>query len=517
MIYKSMFFLLAAAFAWQSSFAADSLRVNVPNVPLLNGRECNVLFAIDIVSDAENDVFSGVCLEFTDETDMSGIKSVALYKEGNDSVPLFVARHPRSRSLFLKAEDTLEYGKRSGYYALISLDDGASLTGIVGFSLVSVETGGGNIISEYLKGNTFRRRNAVAVRDSGCDGAAAYRIPGLVTTSEGTLVAVYDIRYESSADLQGKIKIGTSRSTDGGKTWKPMKVAVDFEGYGGLPSGQNGAGDPCILYDGKNDRLWIASLWCHGMPGKRAWMASGQGLSPEETGQLVLVSSDDDGITWSEPVNITPMVKDESWYLLLQGPGRGTVMEDGTLVFPAQFIDSTRTPNATIIYSEDAGKTWKTGSPARTKTTESQVVEYPRGALMLNMRDDRGGSRAVYVSRDKGKTWEEHPSSRSALREPVCMASLIAVKAEDNVTGKDLLIFSNPDSSSERKDITVKISLDGGLTWPKEHQILLDEGYGWGYSCLTMIDDATVGILYESSVANMTFQAIPLQDFFPME
>ena len=97
------------------------------------------------------------------------------------------------------------------------------------------------------------------------------------------------------------------------------------------------------------------------------------------------------------------------------------------------------------------------------------------------------------------------------------MASLIAVKAEDNVTGKDLLIFSNPDSSSERKDITVKISLDGGLTWPKEHQILLDEGYGWGYSCLTMIDDATVGILYESSVANMTFQAIPLQDFFSME
>lgn len=133
---------------------------------------------------------------------------------------------------------------------------------------------------------------------------------------------------------------------------------------------------------------------------------------------------------------------------------------------------------------------------------------------MLNMRDDRGGSRAVSVSRDMGATWSEHPSSRSALREPVCMASLIAVRAEDNITGKDLLLFSNPDSSVERKDITIKLSLDGGLTWPAAHQVVLDEGYGWGYSCLTMIDESTVGILYESSVANITFQAVPLKDFF---
>ena len=140
------------------------------------------------------------------------------------------------------------------------------------------------------------------------------------------------------------------------------------------------------------------------------------------------------------------------------------------------------------------------------------MVELEPGVLMLNMRDNRGGSRAVAVTEDMGLSWREHVSSRKALQEPVCMASLIRVAAEDNVLGRDLLIFSNPNTTNERKNITIKVSLDGGETWLPEHQLLLDEGYGWGYSCLTMIDRETVGILYESSVANMTFQAVKLKD-----
>jgi sialidase-1 len=92
------------------------------------------------------------------------------------------------------------------------------------------------------------------------------------------------------------------------------------------------------------------------------------------------------------------------------------------------------------------------------------------------------------------------------------MASLIAVKAEDNVLGRDLLLFSNPNSTKHRHLITIKASLDGGLTFPNEYQVMLDEDSGWGYSCLTMIDRETVGILYESSVAHMTFQAVKLTD-----
>ena len=120
----------------------------------------------------------------------------------------------------------------------------------------------------------------------------------------------------------------------------------------------------------------------------------------------------------------------------------------------------------------------------------------------------------VFSSPDM-KTWTEHPSSRSALQESVCMASLIKVNAKDNITGKDLLLFSNPNTTKGRNHITIKASLDGGLTWPTEHQVLLDEAEGWGYSCLSMIDKETVGIFYESSVAHMTFQAVKLTDLIP--
>ena len=187
-------------------------------------------------------------------------------------------------------------------------------------------------------------------------------------------------------------------------------------------------------------------------------------------------------------------------------------MSDGTLVFPTQFIDSTRIPNAGIMYSKDQGKTWKMHNMARTNTTEAQVVEIEPGVLMLNMRDNRGGSRAVSITKDLGKSWTEHASSRKALNEPVCMASLLNVKALDNVLNKDILLFSNPNTVKGRDHITIKASLDKGLTWLPEHQLLLDEDSGWGYSCLTMIDKETIGILYESSVAHMTFQAVKLTD-----
>ncbi len=165
------------------------------------------------------------------------------------------------------------------------------------------------------------------------------------------------------------------------------------------------------------------------------------------------------------------------------------------------------------MYSKDRGETWKIHNYARTNTTEAQVAEVEPGVLMLNMRDNRGGSRAVATTKDLGKTWTEHPSSRKALQEPVCMASLISVKAADNTLNKDILLFSNPNTVKGRHHITIKASLDGGITWLPEHQVMLDEGDGWGYSCLTMIDKETVGILYESSVAHMTFSGNPAERY----
>ena len=230
------------------------------------------------------------------------------------------------------------------------------------------------------------------------------------------------------------------------------------------------------------------------------------------TAQLMMSKSTDDGRTWSAPINLTAQLKHPEWYFFFQGPGRGITCKDGALVFAMQFIDKNRVPHAGIMYSKDHGKTWAISEPACNNTTEAQVAELPNGELMLNMRNQSGGGRAVYTTRDWGKTWQEHSSNIKALQEPICMGSLISVRAKDNVLGKNILLFANPNDPKERKNITIKMSFDDGKTWRSEHQVLLDDGYGWGYSCLTMIDRETVGILYESSVAQMTFQAIPLKD-----
>ena len=111
------------------------------------------------------------------------------------------------------------------------------------------------------------------------------------------------------------------------------------------------------------------------MGNARAWTNSMPGMTPDETAQLMIVKSTDDGRTWSEPINITSQVKDPSWCFLLQGPGRGITMRDGTLVFPIQFIDSLRVPHAGIMYSKDRGETWHIHQLACTNTTEAQVAE----------------------------------------------------------------------------------------------------------------------------------------------
>jgi sialidase-1 len=345
-------------------------------------------------------------------------------------------------------------------------------------------------------------RLARKVRSGGDDGVAAYRIPGLVTSKKGTLVATYDIRHANAYDLQGDIDVGISRSTDGGLTWGPMITAMDLGEWGGLPQDVNGIGDPCILVDEVTGDILLFAAWTHGgKAGQAAWWSAGDGFEPAETPQLMMVRSTDDGLTWSAPVNLTRQIKQREWHFTFQGPGRGITMADGTLVVPFQHQEADRTPAAGVMYSRDRGATWHVHEYAKINTTESQVAEIAPGVLMLNMRDNRKTGRAVYITPDLGKTWTPHVSD-GQLVEPVCMASLLRAG--------NLLLFSNPSDPADRRNITIQISEDGGKTWTRK--LLLDEGYSWGYSCLTMIDRNTVGILYESSQAHMTFQAVRLKD-----
>lgn len=524
--------------------ASDTVFIHETQIPVLIERQDNVLFYIRLDA-KESKILDEVVLDFSKSTNLADVQAIKLYYGGtealqdqnknrfapveyisshrpgatlaaNPSYSIKCAEVGPSEKVVLRGNYNLFPGVNFFWISLQMKTDASLHTKIVS-DLRAVKVDGKELYCKYISPKDITHRMAVGVRHAGNDGSASFRIPGLVTTNKGTLLGVYDVRYNSSVDLQEYVDVGLSRSTDGGKSWEKMRLPLSFGEYGGLPKAQNGVGDPSILVDTQTNTVWVVAAWTHGMGNQRAWWSSHPGMDINHTAQLVLAKSTDDGKTWSKPINITEQVKDPSWYFLLQGPGRGITMSDGTLVFPTQFIDSTRVPNAGIMYSKDRGKTWKMHNMARTNTTEAQVAEIEPGVLMLNMRDNRGGSRAIAITKDLGKTWTEHPSSRKALQEPVCMASLIHVDAKDNVLNKDLLLFSNPDTTKGRNHITIKASLDKGLTWLPEHQIMLDEAEGWGYSCLTMIDKETIGILYESSVAHMTFQAVKLTDLLGMK
>jgi sialidase-1 len=475
---------------------------------------------------------------------LKNIKRVTLYDAGRDAAftnlfntekfGLFGSTDVITPVVRIKGPSTLEAGPHY-YWVSIELHDKANLMHVITARALAVTLDGREV--KATPGRPLPLRIGVALRQHKQDNVHTYRIPGLATAKDGSLLAVYDVRRESARDLQGPIDIGVSRSTDKGNTWQPMQIAMDMGTWGGLPEKFNGVSDACILVDKNTGHIFIAGLWMHGvLDAKGKWIegltedstawnhqwrdkGSQPGFDVKQTSQFLIVKSEDNGKTWGPPVNLTRMCKQEDWWLWAPAPGQGITLRDGTLVFPTQGRGRGKA-FSNITYSKDGGKTWKTSNGAvNISTTENMAVELTDGSIMLNMRSnsnrtDTGSTngRAIAVTKDLGMTWQEHPSSRGALPEPTCMASII--RHDYVVKGKkrSVLLFSNPDSKTTRHRMTIKVSYDDGKTWSATKKILLDEGKSRGYSCLTSIDHDTIGILYESSQADMVFQKVSLKE-----
>ncbi len=322
----------------------------------------------------------------------------------------------------------------------------------------------------------------------------AFRIPGIIRTTAGTLVACFDARYNHEGDLCADIDVATVRSTDGGQTWTMPEVSMDAG-----PGYNNGCGDPCILQDPANGRIWMQSLVCH-FSGGASLGVSQTGFDKDKTGQWGMVYSDDDGKTWCKDyVNPTRQIKKEEWTTILAGPGNGIVTSKGVIVFPAQIWQRGANPNcmSTICYSTDGGKNWVYGTGVPHKTSECQVVELQDGSIMINCRNETwAGRRVVYVTKDLGKTWQAHETNCKDLVEPTCQGSIISVNSAKY--GK-LLLFSNP-KVYPRSFMTVRTSRDDGKTW--NEGLLYDARRCMGYSCQAMVDEDHVGIIYETCHTN---------------
>lgn len=481
---------------------------HAPTVPILKGLSANPAVRVSVqvpTGQAEQRYTKVSCTVNPEATGL--IRKVDVYLTGAEpfaATNLVASVQPTATGFDIPMDLKLPNGLHFLWFSIV-LKDEASIDGRIELRCRSLTDVSGKTLSVTEDGTNHSKRLGVAIRKGGDDNVNTYRIPGLVTTEKGTLLAVYDIRYVTSRDLPGNIDVGLSRSTDGGRTWSPMKVIMDM----GPPHENNGVGDPAILFDPKTKRVWVAALWSKG---NRSIAGSLPGLSPDTTGQYALAYSDDDGLTWSAPYTVTPQVKLPSWHLFFAGPGNGIAMEDGTLVFPSQYWDEKKVPHSTIIYSRDNGRSW-TGKVFGPKynTTESQVVETTPGTLMLNMRDNRGSFRSVATTNDLGKSWTEHHTSYGALPDPVCMASIIKARVTVGGAQRDILFFSNPATTSGRYNITVKASPDLGQTWPASNHLLIDQRNCYGYSSLSRIDENTVGLLYEGE-KDLYFVKIPVRD-----
>ena len=510
----------------------SSSSIQLQRVPLFIGRDNPDVLQVKIsVPDTGKTYQLTTTAFYFEENSSSGIlESVSINhsKNGEEQFEPIADSGLQLQATSVKVDATAEIGPGNHTLSFgFQVKDDAILTESFSVKNIELQFDDGFVLN-LETGSEFAYRPANVVRAAGQDNCDTYRIPGIVTTGKGTLIAVYDNRYNNSKDLQEDIDVGMSRSTDGGQTWEPMKVIMDMGEWGGNPERLNGIGDPAVLYDHTTGTIWVAALWISGFSETdMLWWASKPGMKPTETGQFVLVKSTDDGLTWSEPINITEQIKDPAWQLFFQGPGAGITLDDGTLVFPAQFkadigekaLDGGQyTAHSTIVYSKDGGETWHVGTGAKPNTTEAQVVQLADGSLMLNMRDDLNrrvkdetNGRAVAVTSDLGETWTVHPSSNSALPEPNCMASIIDTYVETDGQKKQVLFYSNPNSKEARVNMTIKTSLDGGHTWPETNQVILNENQGFGYSCMTMVDENTVGILYEG-VKELYFQKVPVEE-----
>lgn len=495
--------------AASSSESALKLQLFYPVNPLLTFSNQNPVLQLQVSVPAGHQAIKLTGLDGKFNNSGASVRSLEVYYSGNDRVyrkdSLLATFQPEEEGIQIPVAITLNPGIHYFWINALLKDD-ADMDKRISMTVSRVHTEAiPNLTPENIRSTD--QYTGIALRKAWDDEVHTYRIPGIITTDNGTLISVYDIRYKHSGDLPANIDVGMSRSTDGGRTWEPMKIIMDM----GPPHENNGIGDPSVLFDPVTKKVWVAALWSYGNNSIRD---SRPGLSPDSSGQFVLVSSDDYGVTWSDPINITAQVKNPKWHLYFNGPGNGIVMQNGTLVFPSQYWDESKKPgipHSSIIYSEDNGKTWKSGIGAKSNTTEAQVVETTPGTLMLNMRDNRGRYRSVATTSDMGKTWTEHHTSTTALQDPVCMASFIRANVQTAEGLKDVLFFSNVNSQTARKDMTIKASMDLGESWPDKHGLLLDERGTYGYSALTRIDAETIGILYEG-IRDLYFVRIPVKD-----
>lgn len=335
------------------------------------------------------------------------------------------------------------------------------------------------------------------VFQKGQDGYACFRIPAIVRSKAGTLLAFAEARRNSCSDT-GNIDLVVKRSEDGGKTWSKAITVWD--------DGDNVCGNPAPIVDQETGRIILVTCWNLGEDHEKEII---DGKS-KDSRRIYVLSSDNDGISWSAPKEITSSVKHPDWTWYATGPCHGIQLQSkkykGRLVVSANhMVAGTKTYHSQLIYSDDKGETWKLGGiVSKHGGNESSVVELENGDLMLNMRNynrEESKSRSYVISKDGGKTVSEM-QYLSELVEPICQGSTLNYMKSGKISNN--ILFSNPASTDKREKMTIKLSQNNGTTWP--YAFLVYPGPA-AYSDLVNLPDGYIGLLYEYGTNN-TYEKI---------
>ena len=337
---------------------------------------------------------------------------------------------------------------------------------------------------------------------SGSDGYDTFRIPAIIISPNGTILAFAEGRKNSRSDA-GDIDLVLKRSEDQGKTWSALQVIRD--------DSTNTCGNPAPVVDQSTGQIFLLTTWNLGEDRESEIIDE----TSQDTRRVFVIHSDDDGATWSDAQEITSDVKKENWTWYATGPGAGIQIErgeyQGRLVIPSDHIEAeTKHYYSHVIYSDDGGETWQLGGRTpEHQVNECQVVELTDGRLLLNMRNyDRDKHfRQVAFTPDGGLTWMDQHFD-TTLVEPICQAGMRRYSWPGE-NSENVILFSNPAHPGERVNMTVRASFDDGETWPVK--LALHAGPS-AYSDLAVLADGTAMCLYERGEEH-PYEAIVLDKF----